>query len=130
MNVTLPLSLQNKLLTVPELTLEFQGNRTSVYNAFLDTGSGGTLFDTDMVAAIGISYDTGMDIRTIQGIGEPETVFEHEINIEVDTLRLDGFIAEIGNMQQYGFTALIGLDFLLATHAIIDLDAMTLTLRT
>jgi hypothetical protein len=130
MNVTLPLSLQNKLLTVPELTLEFQGNRTSVYNAFLDTGSGGTLFDTDMVAAIGISYDTGMDIRTIQGIGEPETVFEHEINIEVATLRLDGFIAEIGNMQQYGFTALIGLDFLLATHAIIDLDAMTLTLRT
>ena len=130
MNVTLPLSLQNKLLTVPELTLEFQANRTSVYNAFLDTGSGGTLFDTDMVAAIGISYDTGMDIRTIQGIGEPETVFEHEINIEVTTLRLDGFIAEIGNMQQYGFTALIGLDFLLATHAIIDLDAMTLTLRT
>jgi hypothetical protein len=128
MNVTLPLSLQNKLLTVPELTLEF--HRTSVYNAFLDTGSGGTLFDTDMVAAIGISYDTGMDIRTIQGIGEPETVFEHEINIEVATLRLDGFIAEIGNMQQYGFTALIGLDFLLATHAIIDLDAMTLTLRT
>lgn len=102
----------------------------SIHNAFLDTGSGGTLFDTDMVATIGISYDTGMEIRTIQGIGEPEMVFEHELSVQIATLRLDNFLAEIGNMQQYGFTALIGLDFLLATHAIIDLGSMTVTLRT
>ena len=130
MIATIPLSIQNKLLTLPELTIWFNGQGITIYDAFLDTGSGGTLLDADLVAQIGISYATGMDIRTIYGIGDPENVFEQVVDLNIGGVHLAGFVVEVGNMQQYGFEALIGLDFLLATRAMIDLGSMSVTLRT
>ena len=129
MTVILPLSVGHHLLTLPELTIWFQGNGITVYDAFLDTGSGDTLLDADIAAQVGINFTTGLTIRTIHGIGAPENVFEQEVILEVGGLQMDAFVIEVGNMQRYGFDALIGLDFLLTTRATIDLEAMTLTLR-
>src|SRR5687767_8026564 len=62
---TIPLSIRSGLLTLPELTIDFDGRAVVVEDVFLDTGSGGTLLDADVVAEIGISFETGKDIRTI-----------------------------------------------------------------
>ena len=64
------------------------------------------------------------------GIGGEEHVYEHEVTLEAGNTKVTRFIAQIGEMQQYGTAALIGLDFLLATKAKLDMETLTLVIST
>ena len=89
----------------------------------IDTGSSGTLFSLDKLENIRIKPEPNDLIHRISGIGGAEFVFVKQIDkISVGELQLTNFDIEIGAMD-YGFDldAIIGMDFLLQTNAIIDL---------
>lgn len=100
--------------------------RLQLPNVVLDTGSASTLFAAERMKEIGIEpalYDT---VYTVRGIGGTEPVFTRTLDqIRVGQLSIKTFAIEISGMQ-YGrdLDGILGLDFLIATHAVIDLDRM------
>lgn len=95
-------------------------------NVLLDTGSGGTVLKMDKVEEIGITIEDDDTIEVISGVGGSEFVYKKYVDsISMGHLRLDNFKAEIGVMD-YGFdiNGIIGMNFLKAVGASIDLDKM------
>ncbi len=94
----------------------------------VDTGSAGTIFQTDELRKIGIEYDLNDEMHRIRGVGGSEFVFSKNLSlIQVGDLRTEHFMVEVGWMD-YGFElqGILGLDFLRITKAIIDLDKFEL----
>ncbi|HQV94975.1 MAG TPA: retropepsin-like aspartic protease [Anaerolineales bacterium] len=109
-------------------TLIHRRQRMTLKNILLDTGSAGTIFSTDKVATIGLTYEPEDFVHRIRGVGGSEFVFTKRVDeLKVGGLKVSGFELEIGAMN-YGFDmdGIIGLDFLTAVGALIDLDEMKL----
>lgn len=109
-------------------TLVHHRQRVTLKNILLDTGSAGTIFSTDKVAAIGLTYEPEDFVHRIRGVGGSEFVFTKQVDeLKVGDLKVSKFELEIGAMN-YGFDmdGIIGLDFLTAIGALIDLDEMIL----
>jgi hypothetical protein len=121
------LLLQDNLpfLTV---TLVHQGKQLNIPNVLLDTGSGGTIFSADDVAKIGITPQDEDILRHVQGIGGSEVVFVRSVeSLQAGDYTHPNCEIEVGGMD-YGFDihGILGMDFLLAAKAQIDLEHLTL----
>jgi len=111
-------------------TLIHQSQRVTLTNVLLDTGSAGSIFSTDKVAGIGLTYEPDDFVHRIRGVGGSEFVFTKWVDVlKTGDLKVAGFEIEIGAMN-YGFDmdGIIGLDFLTKVGALIDLDHMELRL--
>lgn len=128
MPTTIPLSIQEQLLTLPELHVFFNGQTLTIIDAVIDTGSAGTLLDINLVETIGVVPQNGIEIYQVFGVGGSEYVFTHEVSLAMGLTPPRPFIVQIGNTQTYGTGALIGLDFLMTIGAILDLKALALIL--
>ena len=109
-------------------TLIHRRQRVTLKNVLLDTGSAGTIFSTDKVAAVGLTYEPEDFVHRIRGVGGSEFAFTKQVDeLKVGDLKVLPFELEIGAMN-YGFEmdGIIGLDFLTAVGALIDLDEMKL----
>ncbi len=109
-------------------TLVHHSQRVTLKNVLLDTGSAGTIFSTDKVAGIGLSYEPDDFVHRIRGVGGSEFVFTKQVDMLLaGDLKVDNFEIEIGAMN-YGFDmdGIIGLDFLTRVGALIDLSRMEL----
>ena len=107
-------------------TVVYRGNRLVLKNILLDTGSAGTVFSTDKVSPIGLTYELNDMIHSIRGVGGSEFVFTKTIDgLKVDRLQVGALEVEIGAMD-YGFEidGIIGMDFLAQVGAIVDLSKM------
>lgn len=121
------LSLQDDLPFIA-VTLVHHGKKIEIPNVLIDTGSGGTLFSADAVAEIGITPQGEDVLRHIHGVGGSEVVFLRKIElIQVGTFTFRDFEIEVGGMD-YGFDigGILGMDFLLASGAQIDLKRLTI----
>lgn len=95
----------------------------------LDTGSAGTLFHVEGLMTVGLLMEPEDMIRRIRGVGGTEFVFSKRVDeLSVGDLSVSHFDIEVGAMD-YGFDldGIIGLDFLRAVRAKIDLGALTIT---
>ncbi|MEW5939063.1 MAG: retropepsin-like aspartic protease [Chloroflexota bacterium] len=95
-------------------------------NILLDTGSAGSVFSTDKVLAMGLTYELDDVIHSIRGVGGSEFVFTKTVDeLKVDRLRVGALEVEIGAMD-YGFEidGIIGMDFLAQVGAVVDLSKM------
>ncbi len=104
-------------------SLTYQGQQLSFKNVLLDTGSAGTIFSTDSVLTIGLTYEPDDMVHRIRGVGGTEFVFSKRVDrLTVGKLQVNDFQIEIGAMD-YGFDidSIIGMDFLIQVGAIIDL---------
>ncbi len=111
-------------------TLIHHSQRVNLKNVLLDTGSAGSIFSTDKVAGIGLTYEPNDFVHRIRGVGGSEFVFTKQADeLKVGDLKVKSFEIEIGAMN-YGFDmdGIIGLDFLTRVGALIDLDRMELRL--
>ena len=75
-----------------------------------------------------MTYEPEDFVHRIRGVGGSEFVFTKRVDeLKVGGLKVSGFELEIGAMN-YGFDmdGIIGLDFLTAVGALIDLDEMKL----
>lgn len=105
-------------------TLIHQSRLVTLKNVLLDTGSAGSIFSTDRVAGIGLTYEPDDIVHRIRGVGGSEFVFTKHVDVlKAGDLKIEGFEIEIGAMN-YGFDmdGIIGLDFLTKVGALIDLN--------
>lgn len=105
------------------------GQQLQISNVLLDTGAAASVFRTDDLLTIGVVPSPTDQIRFMSGIGGHEAVIEKQIEtLTVGNLAVSPFIIQPGAID-YGFVinGIIGMDFLFATGAIIDLRSLTVT---
>lgn len=115
-------------LAYVEAVLTYRERSLAVGRTILDTGSAGTIFSADRLLELGVAPDPRDAVRRIRGVGGTEFVFTKRINaLAVGDLVLNDFEIEVGAMD-YGFPAdaILGLDFLVQTGAVIDLHLLEL----
>ena len=104
-------------------TLAYRERHVILKNILLDTGSAGSIFSTDKIAAVGLTYEPEDFVHRIRGVGGSEFVFTKWVDLlTVGDLTIESFEVEVGAMN-YGFEmdGIIGLDFLTHVGALIDL---------
>lgn len=115
-------------LAFVSVALVFRDRSITLDRVVLDTGSVYTVFETDKLAQIGLepAYDDFVD--EIRGIGGTEAIVTKQVDsISVDSLQVRNFSIQLSRMKyNRDLDGLLGLDFLLATKAIIDLDQLEL----
>ena len=111
------------------VSIAYRGSTIEIPQVLVDTGSASTVISADLVDAIGIFPLPEDRLSTIRGIGGSEVVFRRRVDcLQVGEKGLTNFDLEVGGMD-YGFAinGILGMDFLTAAKAIIDLHTMRLT---
>lgn len=101
-----------------------------IAQVLVDTGSASTILSADVVAGIKIVPSPEDVLYSIGGIGGSEAVFSRRADyLQVGEHTIADFEVEIGGMD-YGFeiNGILGMDFLRAVGAIINLKEMTIEL--
>jgi hypothetical protein len=125
--MTVPIQIVNGLPFVA-VTLHAGGQILTLEHVLLDTGSHSTVFKTLDLEKLGIRLLLTDQLRYLRGIGGLEAVVEKTIDaVEVGSLVVAPFTVEMGAVN-YGTSldGILGLDFLLRTQAIIDLNQLQL----
>jgi hypothetical protein len=110
------------------VTLRANGQELSLERVLLDTGSAGTVFKTDDLRQIGVVPHPADRLRFLTGIGGDEAVIEKVLDsLSVGTLSQAPQIVQLGALD-YGIEldGILGLDFLLRSQAVIDLQSLQL----
>ncbi len=103
--------------------------RTLLPGDFLiDTGSAGTMVDVEYALELGLDPGSQDEITRIRGVGGAEFVYLKIIDwIVAGPLVATKLVVEVGvTPSSFGFGGILGMDFLSATNAIIDLRNMEL----
>ena len=106
----------------------YRGRELMVPDVLVDTGSASTILAADVVAAIGIIPEAIDSLRLIQGIDGTEAAFVRVIDrLQVDDRGLLNFELEVGGLDYgLGINGILGMDFLMAAGAVIDLKVLQL----
>ena len=115
-------------LPLVELRLGHAGRAVMIPRVLVDTGSGSTVLSSLRAKEIGLVIDPLDPIRTLRGVGGMEVVFVKRVDyIQVDRRKFKNFEVELSPLN-YGLeiNGILGLDFLTATRAIVDLKHMEL----
>lgn len=113
------------------LTVGHHGGAVNIPDVLVDTGSAGTILAADNLAEIGIEPAPGDILHTIRGVGGIEVVYLREVDyLEIGGFKVPDFEIEVGGMD-YGFEikGILGMDFLKASGAIIDLHVMQIRFK-
>lgn len=89
-------------------------------------GSAGSVFSADEVAELGILPEHSDLLHRVRGVGGFEFVYSKRIeSLALGSLRIQDFVIQVGALH-YGFPlqGIVGMDFLMATRAVIDLGAL------
>jgi hypothetical protein len=118
----------DKGLLLVQLSIRHNNQKLDLPRVLIDTGSATTLFSAAKLLEIGLTYELEDTLSTVRGIGGSETVFGKTLQeIQVVNHVVANFKVQVGDMD-YGFDldGILGLDFLLQTRAMIDLDGLVL----
>ena len=99
-----------------------------VEQVLIDTGSAECVFQTDIVAKIGVAPSLDDPIVFMKGIGGEEAVIRKPIqSIAIENMVVQPFRIQIGSLE-YGMRidGIIGMDFLQQTGAKIDFANLTI----
>jgi hypothetical protein len=110
-----------------EIGICYRGEELQLKNILLDTGSAGTIFSADVVAAIGVEVEPGDYLNKIRGVGGVEVVYSKQFDfVRVSKATLESFEVEIGEMN-YGMEidGIIGFDFIQSVGLVIDSKKLT-----
>ncbi|MFN2235967.1 MAG: retropepsin-like aspartic protease, partial [Anaerolineales bacterium] len=122
---TVQLQLKDNLPFIT-LVIGYQGKTAIISDVLVDTGSASTILAADSLIRVGIEPSPEDTLHTIRGVGGIEVVYLRKVDfLEVGENKILDFEIEVGGMD-YGFelNGIVGMDFLQAAKAIIDLHAM------
>lgn len=121
-SATLKIRIEGALPYV-SATLTYGGKTRTFNHVVLDTGSAGSVFAADEVAELGILPETSDLLHRVRGVGGFEFVYSKKVDaLALDTtMQVSDFVIQVGALH-YGFPlqGIVGLDFLLATRAVLD----------
>ncbi len=115
-------------LVFTTVTVVHRGVELVVPDVLVDTGAASTVISADLVAAGGLVPEPDDVLRTLRGVGGVEHVFVRQLErLVVDTVAIAPFEIEVGEMD-YGIAmgGILGMDYLRAVGALIDLGALRL----
>lgn len=122
-----PLRIEGGLLFTTG-RLAYAGRVVELPNLLVDTGSAASVFSADALFDVGLVPRPDDQLRRIRGVGGTEFVFTRRIDrLDVGGLSVAEFEIEVGALD-FGFRmdGLVGLDFLAASRAVLDLGRMGL----
>lgn len=111
------------------LTVTYRNETIDVPQVLLDTGSAGTILSADWMIKLGIEPEPSDILHTIRGVGGTEVVFTRRVDsVQIEDRQVKDFLIEIGGMD-YGIAlnGILGMDFLIQTGAVINLNTGQLT---
>ncbi len=117
------LYLERSLLFT-SVVLEHLDQSITLNRVLVDTGSAATIFQTEILASIGLIYAPDDEVHEVFGVGGSELVFQKRLGkIVCSELTMSDFSVEVGWLD-YGIEldGILGLNFLLTTRAILDLS--------
>lgn len=109
-------------------TLSHRGTSIEIPDVLVDTGAASTVIDADLAAEAGIVPSPSDPLRRLRGVGGHEHVFVRRIDrFAIGAHGLDDFEIEIGEMDYgFGIGGILGMDFLRAAGAIINMRNHTI----
>ncbi len=113
---------------LPFLTIEiaYKGKATQIPNVLVDTGSSTTILSADKLDLINITPLPDDVLHHIVGVGGSELVYTKQVDyLKIGETNINNFLIEVGGMD-YGFNidGILGMDYLLASKALINLELM------
>lgn len=111
-----------------QATLTHRGQSLTLDTVLIDTGSAGTIFQVDLVSAIGLTYSRSDVVREIVGVGGSEFVVTTRLDrLVLGEIVVDDVEIQLGGME-YGFRldGIIGMNVLGRIGAAIDLAVLEL----
>lgn len=115
-------------LLFTEMSLKWLGKTVNIDNVVIDTGASHSLISSDVAEFIGILYANGDKIVSMYGIGGQEFAFRKKIDgVFLGRKFTEGIELDFGYLGDDGINGLIGLDLLMASKAIIDLNKLEIT---
>jgi predicted aspartyl protease len=112
-------------------TFTHAGVSIEIADVLVDTGAASTIINADLAANAGGYVSPNDTLRRLRGVGGHEHVFTRRIDrLAIGNHGVDNFEVEVGEMD-YGFEigGILGMDFLRAACAIIDLGQLTIEFR-
>jgi len=97
-------------------------------NVLLDTGSAATIFKTDTLKQLGISWEMSDPLRFMVGVGGREAVVEKQIQaLQVEDMLVRPFTIQMGALDyNFPLDGILGLNFLHLSESIIDFKSLEL----
>jgi len=121
------LRLESGLLFVT-MTVRFADREEAIPATIVDTGSATTLISTQVAERLGIEPALGDPLNRVRGIGGIEWTYSKRVSqIAVGEMVCPNALVEVsGGDYGFGIEAILGLDFLCAVGAVIDLKTREL----
>ena len=120
-------------LPIATFPMRYKRKQLVLNNVLLDTGCATTIFDTDVLAKVGIELDliNGRPKRMYGIGGYSEPCYEQEINdVSIDEKLLKTFLVQLGITQDsYGFEGILGIDYMRSAGMILDCKNMSVTYK-
>lgn len=115
-------------LPVAAVELKYGENQKIFQQVLIDTGCAITVFDTDLLAEIGLEINFAEGIPTIMyGVGgEGEICNQQKVSeLYIDHQRLEHYPMQFGIVRdRYGFDGIIGFDFMRKTGMKLDFQSL------
>lgn len=113
-------------LPLVEITIKYKDKGKILKNVLLDTGCSNTIFDTDAVEDIDLVIDPIKGkARRMYGVGgKSELCYEQTVSdLTIEEFILRDFTIQLGiTRENYGFDAILGVDFMRTNGIIIDFE--------
>ncbi len=109
-------------------TVTHNSNSIDFHGVVVDTGSVGSIFSIDRLAHINLTYALDDQVRRVQGVAGAEFVVSKRVEqVSVEAMAANHLEIQMGSVD-YGFEidGILGMDWLRAVGAVIDLDALEL----
>jgi predicted aspartyl protease len=109
-------------------TITHRGVTVAIPDVLVDTGAASTVINADLAADAGIYLESTDLLRRLRGVGGHEHVFVRKLdNLAIGDRGIDDFEVEIGELSyRLDIGGILGMDFLRAANAIIDLGSLTI----
>lgn len=112
-------------LLFTSIQITYNGVSKVIDNMVIDTGCARTLIVSEVVEEINIRVEPDDELIVCQGIGGTEVSFVKHIDlIKLENIEFKNKDIDFSNIDYEGINGLVGLDLLIETGIIIDLDKL------
>ncbi|RAV22350.1 retropepsin-like aspartic protease [Paenibacillus contaminans] len=110
------------------IIINYKGQALTIDKLVIDTGASHTLLSADVVADIGVYFETGDKIVSAFGIGGEESCFRKSFDaVTLGDFQIKDFNLDVGTLHEMlEINGLLGLDLLVAANVVLDLSELTM----
>ena len=118
-------------LLFTSIGINYNGFEKVIENVIIDTGAAHSLISSDIAEEIGIMYENGDKLITMFGIGGEDFAFRKPVTkVKLGPLTINDYPLDFGLLDiDNGINGLIGLDLLIESKAILNLNTLEINFK-